>query len=122
MVEALGTLRVEAMRGPGNLLDLKCKRPSCISSPFGTSSVPDRLVLGIQGVYKQMVEAFRSLGVEAVPGPGNLFDPEVHEAIMREENDEMPDGTVLQEFRRGFKLGSQLLRAAMVQVQICCLQ
>ena len=71
---------------------------------------------GMQGVYKQMVEAFRSLGVEAVPGPGNLFDPEVHEAIMREENDELPDGTVLKEFRRGFRLGSQLLRAAMVQV------
>jgi hypothetical protein len=68
-----------------------------------------------------MVEAFRSLGVEAVPGPGNLFDPEVHEAIMREEKDDVPDGTVLKEFRRGFKLGSQLLRAAMVQVcsQIC---
>ena len=70
----------------------------------------------MQGVYKQMVEAFRSLGVEAVPGPGNLFDPEVHEAIMREENDDVPDGTVLKEFRRGFKLGNQLLRAAMVQV------
>ena len=75
----------------------------------------------MQGVYKQMVEAFRALGVEAVPGPGNLFDPEVHEAIMREENDDVPDGTVLKEFRRGFRLGKQLLRAAMVQVssQIC---
>ena len=71
----------------------------------------------MQGVYKQMVEAFRYLGVEAVPGPGNLFDPEVHEAIMREENDDVPDGTVLKEFRRGFKLGNQLLRAAMVQVR-----
>ena len=68
-----------------------------------------------------MVEAFRSLGVEAVPGPGNPFDPEVHEAIMREENDDVPDGTVLKEFRRGFKLGSQLLRAAMVQVRDCAM-
>ena len=71
---------------------------------------------GVQGVYKQMVEAFRALGVEAVPGPGNIFDPEFHEAIMREENDDVPDGTVLKEFRRGFKLGNLLLRAAMVQV------
>ena len=74
------------------------------------------IVWGVQGVYKQMVEAFRALGVEAVPGPGNIFDPEFHEAIMREENDDVPDGTVLKEFRRGFKLGNQLLRAAMVQV------
>lgn len=63
-----------------------------------------------------MVEAFRSLGVETVAGVGTPFDPEFHEAIMREERDDVPDGTVLKEFRRGFRLGSQLLRAAMVQV------
>ena len=72
----------------------------------------------MQGVYKQMVEAFRSLGVETVSGVGTPFDPEVHEAIMREERDDIPDGTVLKEFRRGFRLGSQLLRAAMVQVAL----
>ena len=85
----------------------RCTLQFCVADP----------VITAQGVYKQMVEAFRSLGVEAVPGPGNPFDPEVHEAIMREENDDVPDGTVLKEFRRGFKLGSQLLRAAMVQVR-----
>jgi molecular chaperone GrpE len=72
-----------------------------------------------QGVYKQMVEVFRSLGVEAVPGVGSPFNPEVHDAIMREENDDVPDGTVLKEFRRGFRLGDQLMRPAMVQVSLC---
>ena len=64
-----------------------------------------------------MVESFRGLGVEAVPGVGAPFDPELHEAIMREESDDVPDGTVLREFRRGFRLGDKLLRAAMVQVR-----
>ena len=64
-----------------------------------------------------MVESFRGLGVEAVPGVGAPFDPELHEAIMREENDDVPDGTVLREFRRGFRLGPKLLRAAMVQAR-----
>jgi len=64
-----------------------------------------------------MVESFRGLGVEAVPGVGAPFDPELHEAIMREENDEVPDGTVLREFRRGFRLAGKLLRAAMVQAR-----
>jgi GrpE len=41
----------------------------------------------------------------------------VHEAIMRAPSDEVADGTVLQEFRRGFKIGGQLLRPAMVQVR-----
>ena len=64
-----------------------------------------------------MVEAFRGLGVEAVPGVGAPFDPELHEAIMREEADDVPDGTVLREFRRGFRLGDKLLRAGMVQAR-----
>ena len=69
-----------------------------------------------QGLYKQMVELFRGLGLEAVPGAGEPFDPEVHEAIMREPNEDVADGTVLEEFRKGFKLGDRLLRPAMVKV------
>ena len=70
-----------------------------------------------------MVEAFKSLGVEAVPGVGELFDPEYHDAIMREPHEDVPDGTVLQEFRRGFRLGNTLLRPGMVKVSssdACC--
>ena len=70
----------------------------------------------MQGLYKQMVETFKSLGVEAVPGVGQPFDPNFHDAIAREDNDDFPDGTVLKEFRRGFRLGNTLLRPAMVQV------
>jgi molecular chaperone GrpE len=69
-----------------------------------------------QGLYKQMVETFKSLGVEAVPGVGQPFDPNFHDAIAREDNDDVPDGTILKEFRRGFRLGNTLLRPAMVQV------
>ena len=69
-----------------------------------------------QGLYKQMVELFRGLGLEAVSGAGEPFDPELHEAIMREPNDDVPDGTVLEEFRKGFRLGDRLLRPAMVKV------
>lgn len=63
-----------------------------------------------------MVDAFRNLGVEATPGVGHPFDPNFHDAIMQEPNDDVPDGTVLAEFRKGFKLGDKLLRAAMVKV------
>lgn len=69
-----------------------------------------------QGLYKQMVELFRGLGLEAVPGVGSPFDPEVHEAIMREHSDEFEEGTVMEEFRKGFQLGDRLLRPAMVKV------
>jgi molecular chaperone GrpE len=69
-----------------------------------------------QGLYKQMVDIMKSLGVDAVDTVGSAFDPEVHEAIMREPNDEVPDGTVIMEFRKGFKMGERMLRPAMVKV------
>ena len=64
-----------------------------------------------------MVEVFRTLGVDAVPGVGQPFDPSFHDAVMREQNDDVPDGTVLQEFRKGFRHGDRLLRPAMVKVR-----
>lgn len=82
-----------------------------IDSRFPHTSFPNP-----QGLYKQMVEIFKSLGVEAVPGVGTPFDPSIHDAIMRQANNDVPEGTVLQEFRKGFRLGEKLLRPAMVQV------
>jgi hypothetical protein len=46
-------------------------------------------------------------------GPASV---QVHDAIMREPNEDVPDGTVLQEFRKGFAIGDKLLRPAMVKV------
>jgi molecular chaperone GrpE len=71
-----------------------------------------------QGLYRQLVDLLKAQGVEAVPTEGHPFDPELHEAIAREASDEVADGTVLQEFRKGFMMapGDRLLRPAMVKV------
>uniref|UniRef100_A0ACD5YTI0 Uncharacterized protein n=1 Tax=Avena sativa TaxID=4498 RepID=A0ACD5YTI0_AVESA len=69
-----------------------------------------------QSIYNQLVEILKSLGVEDVETVGKPFDPMLHEAIMREESVEYEDGVVIQEFRKGFKLGERLLRPAMVKV------
>lgn len=73
-----------------------------------------------QGVYKQLAEAFRGLGVESVDTVGRQFDPEIHEAVMQEPSDSATDGEVVREFRKGFAIGSGtarvLLRPAMVVV------
>jgi molecular chaperone GrpE len=68
------------------------------------------------GLQKQLLDAFRGVGVTPVAGAGSPFDPNVHEAVMRELDDSVPDGTVLQEFRRGYAMGDRLVRAAMVKV------
>lgn len=67
-------------------------------------------------VYKQMVECLKRIGVSAMYPKGEEFDPNLHEAVMREPTNEYPEGTVTDEFRRGYMLGERVLRHAMVKV------
>lgn len=69
-----------------------------------------------QGVYKQLVDAFKKLGVSPMRAEGQEFDPNLHEAVMREPTDQYPEGTVIEEFVRGYVLGERVLRHAMVKV------
>ncbi|MDF5729501.1 MAG: nucleotide exchange factor GrpE [Rhizonema sp. PD38] len=69
-----------------------------------------------QGVYKQMVDSLKRLGVSPMRPEGQPFDPNLHEAVMREPTDEYPEGTVLEELVRGYNLGDRVLRHAMVKV------
>ncbi|EDX87370.1 co-chaperone GrpE, putative [Synechococcus sp. PCC 7335] len=69
-----------------------------------------------QGVYKQLVEALKKLGVSPMRCEGKEFDPNLHEAVMREPTNDYPEGTVIEEFVRGYVLGERVLRHAMVKV------
>ncbi|MFN6517681.1 MAG: nucleotide exchange factor GrpE [Nostoc sp. CreGUA01] len=69
-----------------------------------------------QGVYKQLVDTLKRLGVSPMRPEGQEFDPNLHEAVMREPTDEHPEGTVLEELVRGYYLGDRVLRHAMVKV------
>jgi molecular chaperone GrpE len=69
-----------------------------------------------QGVYKQLVDSLKRLGVSPMRPDGQEFDPNLHEAVMREPTDEHPEGTVLEELVRGYYLGDRVLRHAMVKV------
>jgi molecular chaperone GrpE (heat shock protein) len=69
-----------------------------------------------QGIYKQLVETLRYLGVGVVETVGKPFDPSVHEAIAREESPKFKAGIISPEIRRGFLLRERLLRPATVKV------
>lgn len=69
-----------------------------------------------QGVYKQLVDSLKRLGVSPMRPEGQPFDPNLHEAVMREPTDEYSEGTVLEELVRGYYLGDRVLRHAMVKV------
>jgi molecular chaperone GrpE len=69
-----------------------------------------------QGVYKQLVESLKRIGVSPMRPEGQQFDPNLHEAVMRQPTDEHPEGTVIEELQRGYYLGDRILRHSLVKV------
>jgi molecular chaperone GrpE len=69
-----------------------------------------------QGVYKQLVESLKRIGVSPMRPEGQQFDPNLHEAIMRQPTEEHPEGTVMEELQRGYFLGERILRHSLVKV------
>lgn len=69
-----------------------------------------------QGVYKDLVERLKRIGVSPMRSEGKEFDPNLHEAVMREPSEEYAEGTVIEELVRGYMLGDRVLRHAMVKV------
>lgn len=71
-----------------------------------------------QGIYKQLVECLKRIGVVPMRAKGQAFDPMLHEAVMREPSSEFEDGAVIEELQRGYLLGDRVLRHAMVKVAV----
>ena len=71
-----------------------------------------------QGVYKTLVDSLKRIGVSAMRPEGEQFDPNFHEAMLREQTDEHPEGTVIEQLMRGYLLGEKVLRHAMVKVAV----
>ena len=82
----------------------------------GSTEGEEKILTGYQNMHKQLMEILSSQGLQVVAGVGEPFDPNDHEAIMREENDEMDEDTIIEEFRKGYKIGSSLIRPSMVKV------
>lgn len=71
-----------------------------------------------QGVYKTLVDCLKKMGVSAMRPEGQEFDPNYHEAMLREPTDEHPEGTVIEQLMRGYVLGEEVIRHAMVKVAV----
>lgn len=71
-----------------------------------------------QGVYKTLVECLKKMGVSAMRPEGQEFDPNYHEAMLREPTNEYPEGTVIEQLMRGYTIGETILRHAMVKVAV----
>ncbi len=71
---------------------------------------------GIELIGKQLNEVLESFGLQPIPAVGERFDPHIHEAVVTEPSDEYEPDTVIAELARGYRIGDQLLRPAMVKV------
>ena len=71
---------------------------------------------GIELVEKQFKDFLVKNNVEEIPTVGEIFDPSVHEAVSSVQDDTKQPGEIAQEYRKGYKLGSKVLRHAMVVV------
>jgi molecular chaperone GrpE len=71
---------------------------------------------GVELIRRQLLETLKRRGVEPLDVVGAPFDPEWHEAIASEPANGRPDGEIIEEIRRGYRMGPRLLRPAMVKV------
>lgn len=74
------------------------------------------LLAGVEMIYRQLQDVLTREGLEPIPATGGQFNPELHEAVMREESGDHPENTVIEELRRGFTFKGKVIRAAMVKV------
>lgn len=76
----------------------------------------ESLQQGLRMLQWQLNELLKGEGLAPVPTVGQTFDPYVHEAIETVASDEHPEGVVVEEVRRGYKIGDETLRPARVKV------
>jgi molecular chaperone GrpE len=71
---------------------------------------------GVELVEKQFKEFLAKNKVEEIPAIGEMFDPSVHEAVGSAQDDTKQSGEIVQEYRKGYKIGTKILRHSMVIV------
>ena len=76
----------------------------------------DPFVSGMDMVYKQLVKALADMGVEPIEAVGKPFDPNLHNAVMHVEDENLGENTVAQEFQKGYLYHGSGVRHSMVQV------
>ena len=72
--------------------------------------------IGFRMILQQLKQVIQDNGITTFDSIGEMFDPHLHEAIETEEMANFAEGTIIQEFTRGYKMGSRVIRPAKVKV------
>lgn len=87
----------------------------------GLQAVPEDekdtpFVQGVELVYKQLLTAFEELGVQPIEAVGKEFDPNLHNAVMMVDDEDLESGTVAEEMQKGYMFKESVVRHSMVKV------
>ena len=77
---------------------------------------PSGFGAGVEMIYRQFFAVLEKQGISAVETVGAMFDPAKHEAIMRDEESDQPEGTVVAELQKGYAACGKIIRPALVKV------
>lgn len=71
---------------------------------------------GVELIYRKLMSILEAEGVTPIEAEGEMFDPNLHEAVVQSESDEHESGQVIEVLQTGYKMGERVLRPAMVRV------
>ncbi|HCU8927386.1 nucleotide exchange factor GrpE [Staphylococcus aureus] len=71
---------------------------------------------GVQMVHESLINALKDNGLEVIKTEGEVFDPNIHQAVVRDDNPDFESGEITQELQKGYKLKDRVLRPSMVKV------
>ena len=75
----------------------------------------DALKKGVEMTFDNLAAILETLGVEVFGEPGDIFDPNLHNAVMHVEDEELKNGEIVDVFQKGYKIGDKIVRPAMVK-------
>jgi molecular chaperone GrpE len=71
---------------------------------------------GIEIIYRKLITKLEADGIKPMNAKGELFDPNIHEAFMQEENDDFESGRIIEVMQEGYWIGEKVLRPALVRI------
>lgn len=83
---------------------------------YGNAGDAKQLSDGVNMILTQFTSVLEKMGIEAFGEKGDLFDPNIHNAIMHEEDPEQEESILGEVFQRGYRRGDKIIRCAMVKV------
>ncbi len=84
-----------------------------LAAPLGDAAT---VKSGVEMIFRQMTTAFEQLGLASITAIGESFDPQYHEAVMRMEDPDQPDGIIVEELQKGYTVRNKVIRPSMVKV------